>query len=242
MAKLYLEGIFSEISSSPSTVNIVIPYSPQEHKILNGLMTSDVSFSAQNTWGPIVNDLTNLQDFGSMMGSDSLFSWIGASTMCWKGTKPLSIGFSFYLINYSQTQEDFKEPLKYLVKLGALNKSSQDFANGLRVTVHGGYAADLLSSNKEYFDGNKAFKDSSALDLSSYSGLVDADLSPGTVSVVFGNKLKVKELLLQKIDVTPSVVEVADSSGNNRKPLYYKVDVAFTGVRPLLTTDVDDMF
>ena len=44
-------------------------------------------------------------------------------------------------------------------------------------------------------------------------------------------------MLISRLDVTPSIVEVVD-----RKPLYYRVSMSLTGSRPLLSTDVDDMY
>ena len=104
MAKLFLEGIFENNSESPSSVKIHC--SPSADAVgeinLTGLMLSDPSFSAQNKWGPVINDVTNLQDLGSMLKTESLFSWISSSVMCWKGTSPLSLAIDFYLINYKK--------------------------------------------------------------------------------------------------------------------------------------------
>ena len=64
----------------------------------------------------------------------------------------------------------------------------------------------------------------------------------GAIQLWFGHKSKIKNLLLSKISVTESNIEVADQDGGNIKPLYYRVSAQFTGVRPLITTDVDEMF
>ena len=37
-------------------------------------------------------------------------------------------------------------------------------------------------------------------------------------------------------------MEVSDINGNSIEPLYYRVSAQFTGVKPLLTTDVDSIF
>ena len=64
----------------------------------------------------------------------------------------------------------------------------------------------------------------------------------GSLTLRFGHKSTIRNVLLSKIDVTESNVEVIDQAGGNIKPLYYRVSAQFTGVRPLLSTDVDHMF
>jgi hypothetical protein len=111
--------------------------------------------------------------------------------------------------------------------------------------VHGGYAADIL-------EGNDSFWSTDISDIKSLTsnetlkgdiGLYDASgNAKSSIRVQFGNKSKISNLLVSKIDVTESTVEVANQDGTNRKPLYYRVNVQFTGVRPLLSTDLDNMF
>ena len=129
-AKLYLDGIFKFESGSPSSVRIIVPNpsndtADMESLELVGLMTGDVTFSAQNTWGTVVNDLTNLQDLSSLMGSGDMVSWISASTMCWKGTSPLGISIEFFLINYAKNL-NLENKLKTFVKLAAIARKNQE--------------------------------------------------------------------------------------------------------------------
>ena len=264
MSKLFLDGMFSMNDVSPSSVAIMLPNDNLRGHMLKGLMVGEPTFSAQNSWGTIVNDLSNLQDFVSLSGNPNQFSWIGASTMCWKGTKPLGVNFEFYLINYKRNL-DFESKkrggkgyLQELIALASLGKADDKTlgSSKVRVKVHGGYAPDILSENASFFDkkGDKKME-------AQRSAMVDQSLqsfrtsisentlltgitenSWGTCVVHFGKKLRIKNLLLSKIDVTPSVVEVAGLMGDDRRPLYYRVNVAFTGVRALLTTDVKDMW
>ena len=75
------------------------------------------------------------------------------------------------------------------------------------------------------------------------TGLYDGEGNAiSSLTVQFGHKSKISNLLLSKIDVTESNIEVADQNGDNPRPLYYRVNAQFTGVRPLLTVDVDNMF
>ena len=46
-----------------------------------------------------------------------------------------------------------------------------------------------------------------------------------------------RKLLVNKFDVTPSLVELPDG-----KALYYRVSVGFIGTSPLLSTDIDYMY
>lgn len=251
MAKLFLDGIFTWGSNSPSSVKITMPFRSPKSSVnqlepinLVGLMTGDPTFSAQNKWGTIINDISNLTDVSSLIGESSMFSWINASTMCWKGTSPLVMGIEFYLINYKRNL-GLEKQLKTLVKLAALERDSMAKAgSSFKVLAHGGYAADILEGNntiKGFFSSN--ISDSSQLGSIDLSGLYDPQGNAvGSLSVQFGHKSRISNLLVQKVDVTESTVEVADQDGSNPKPLYYRVNVQFTGVRPLITADVDSMF
>lgn len=246
MANLFLDGIYDNNNSSPNSIQIFFPTSSGGMS-MRGLIVGEFTFSAQNKWGPIISDLTNLQDFSSMMGSASMFSWIGASTMCWKGTNPLSIAVDMYFINYKKGLK-LEEKLKQFIKLASLDTDpNASLFKDVKVLIHGGYAADLLASNQNYFDGSKSIGKTS--DFGAFWNIRDSDPlidaegnAQGSVSFTVGNKITIRNLLLSKIDVTPSLVQVASSDGSNALPLYYKVNAAFTGVRPLLTTDVDYMF
>lgn len=240
MSNLFLDGMFSNNCNSPSRVTITMPGGALN---LTGLMTGDPSFSAGTKWGTILNDLSNLAEFSSLIGSSNIWSWIGASTMCWKGTNPLGVSIEFYLIHYSPKQ-DLKTPLKQLVKLASLERSDANVSD-LQVKVHGGYAPDIFASNNDFFSNLKisdidALKGSSNLDKVG-KGMVN-DSAKGTLQVQFGNKLVIKNLLLAKIDVTASNIEVANLDGTNQKPLFYRVQAQFTGARPFVSTDVDSMF
>lgn len=254
MSKLFLDGIFKK-NDSPSGVHIYMPNSSKktgENTALNlyGLMVGDVSFQAQNKWGTILHDLSNLADFSSLAGQESMFSWVNASTMCWKGTNPLTIGIEFYLINY-QKGLGLESQLKRLIKLASLykNQAAGSLGSNFKVLVHGGYAADILKSNSSLW----SMELKSVMGLQNDSNLngpesIDKKLydsngnALGSLTLRFGHKSTIRNVLLSKIDVTESNVEVIDQAGGNIKPLYYRVSAQFTGVRPLLSTDVDHMF
>ena len=255
--KLFLDGIFSseeQGNSSPSVVYITMPNPPSKDiggsVELTGLMVGDPTWGAANKWGTIINDISNLTDISSLIGSESMFSWISASTMCWKGTAPLSIGIEFYLINYKQNQvykngRTLEDNLRSFVKLASLYKDP-DATGGanFKVLTHGGYAADVLTGNKKLFDNVKdieGLKGHAVNSVSSnlYKGSSDAQ---GAIQLKFGHKSRISNLLLSKVNVTESTIEVANQNGGNIKPLYYRISAQFIGVKPLLTVDVDQMF
>lgn len=247
--KLFLDGIFDDNNISPSSIIISMP-NPSGKGITNptltGLMIGDPTWGASNKWGTVINDITNLTDISSLVGSESMFSWINASTMCWKGTDPLSMSVEFYLINYRRGQRpSLEENLRSFIKLASLYKDPDATAGkDFKVLVHGGYAADILSGNSKafYTAGDVSHlkgKNLKAISDKLYGGKEDAQ---GSIQVQFGHKSTISNLLLAKVNVTESTIEVADQNGGNIKPLYYRVSAQFVGVKPLLTVDVDRMF
>lgn len=258
MAKLFLDGIFKEnpsVNDSPSAVFITMPQLPSgtfcKNYIITGLMANDPTWTAANSWGPVISDLANLQDWASLIGAQSQVSWINASTMCWKGTAPLSLSIEFYLINYSKSL-GLEGQLAMLTKLAAVHKApgKDGVAGEFMVNVHGGYAADVLTGNNALFDRKKniedfvrgkqgeALSELNSLDERLYQG----GFAKGALSIRFGHKAIIDNLLISKINVTTSTVEVAEQNGGNPRPLYYKVSLTLTGTRPLITTDVDSMY
>ena len=251
MVKLFLDGIFEDKSTSPSTVTLCIPkpFSPLSPlAVLRGLILGEPTFSIQNKWGNIINDISNATDISSISGDDSLFSWINASTMCWKGTTPLSLGFEFILINYKKGQlvKNQEEGLKHLIKLASLAPDPKSkVGSAFKVTVHGGYTADILSDNTSVFGNKKSLLSRFRQGPEAISSSItqsSAQNVEGALWVKFGNKITIRNLLLSKIDVTKSTIEVADQNGGNINPLYYRVSVSLIGVRPLVTKEVDNIF
>ena len=245
---LFLDGIFTEENRAPSAVSIKYPVVDQEGKamgrhVLTGLLVNEPTVSSSNRWGPILNDITNIQDVASLLGSENMWSWIGASVMCWKGTDPIKTSIDFYLINY-------KRGLNFQAKLKELNflTSLRDIGKRVAVSVHGGYAPPVLEDNQAMFN-NGIVKDSegnkqegwlaSALKPFDLSGNDEAQktLDQGTVQILFGKKMQLVNMLVQRLDVTPSIVEVPTG-----EPLYYRVSMSLTGARPLLSTDIDIMY
>ena len=252
MAKLFLDGIFNNSSDSPSTITISVPVASgtsfvSSGVVLRGLIIGDPTWTAANKWGPILNDFSNLQDWASLLGMNNQFSWINASTMCWKGTSPLSINVEFYLINYAKGL-NLKGKLNTFVKLAAVAQSENN--SDFRVQVHGGYAPDIFSGNKSYYDTNLGIRDviannktASDLNKDVTEGIFGGGkIATGSLSIKFGHKSTIRNLLLSRVSVTESTIEVADENGGNIQPLYYRVAAQFTGVQPLVTSEVENIF
>ena len=255
---LFLDNIFTNNSDSPSSVHIFMPYrsgkTREEAVDVHGLMIGDFRFQAQNKWGTVLHDLSYLQDFVSIAGGESMFGWVNASTMCWKGTSPLTFGIEFYLINYKRGL-NLEGQLKQLVKLASLYRDYDAGALGenFKVLVHDGYAADILDGNSadsvwtKNINNMRDFTNMGSELLTGKNNIAAQLYDPtgnakGSLTLQFGHKSTIRNILLSRIEVTESNVEVMDSSGGNVKPLYYRVSADFTGVRPLLSTDVDHMF
>lgn len=234
--KLFLEGIFDDENRAPSSVTIQYPTQNGGTSKITGLMTSEASIGGANKWGPILSDLTNIQDIASLLGESHMWSWIGASTMCWKGTDPIKTSVEFYLINYKPNL-GLEEKLKGMNKLVSLYQIDRD--KKIAVEVHGGYKARVLETNQTYFsNGNNKFSPTEIMDNISVDSARDAiDMEEGTCTVLFGNKVRIRKLLVQRFDVIPSNVELPDG-----KALYYRVNASFIGTSPLLETDVDYMY
>ena len=246
-SKLFLDGIFQSDSDSPSSVRITNKVDGFDSTVsvdITGLIIGDPTFSSQNKWGTIINDVSNLQDLASLANQESQFSWISASTMCWKGTAPLSLSFDFYLINYKKNlKPSLEDNLKNLIKLSAIGEDSNaTMTKPFKVTVHGGYAPNVLKGNQSYFTVGDVTKNQNVTNVLSNVSDMSGERVKGSVEVQFGNKSRIRNLLVSRVNVTESTIEVADQNGNNRRPLYYRVSVQFTGVAPLVTTDVDYMF
>ena len=241
---LFLDGIFGEDKcTSPNRVKLNFTsfddgtYKP---RVLYGLLASEPTVSTGNKWGPVLSDISTLTDFSSIIGNQNMFSWIGASVQCWKGTDPIKVGVDFYLINYKRGLQ-LEERLKELTKLTALTevKGDNKLMSKIAVSVHGGYAANVISSNESYFQNVNFIENASNYVERGKDVFHEAEaMTPkGTVTLYIGNKMAIRNLLVARIDSTPSMVEVA-----NGKPLYYRVSVSFIGVKPLLSPDVDKMF
>jgi len=261
---LFLDGIFNDGDDNNEYISpnkLILRFSEYDGTTnvpvrLAGLLASEPSISTQNKWGPLLENYASLNDINNVvniMGDQNMFSWVGASVMVWKGTEPIKLNLDFYLINYKRGL-NLESKLKSLTKLTALAGVDSKLS-AVQVAVHGGYKANqILNTNTQMMGQNQTYVDNSNVSLDDFSKAtgfgnkdVDSKLESigrgslsdpvGTLSLEIGHKVSIRNLLVGRVDTTPSLVEVADG-----KALYYRVNLSLTGVRPLVTTDVDSMY
>ena len=259
MVNLYIQDIFNENSTNPSSLHIGFPVANKnggkpDVQTLSGIIASEPTIVTGNKWGPILNDVSMLSFFGSLAGMKSLPSWIGASAQCWKGTDPIRINLDFYLINYKRGL-NLEKKLNYLTKLTSLTLDRNSLTS---VFVHGGYIVDPFHTNASRFNNSVADNTNNGQPYSpevqqeynnSLRGswnefvsstnkyLLGSESTVGTVAISIGNKITISRLLVASINVTPSIIEVPDN-----KSLYYHVTMSLHGCRPLLSDDIDEIY
>ena len=216
---------------------------------LAGSLISEISVGGGNKWGPILEKLSALTEISTLMQLNEVFSWIGASAQCWKETEPLKLNLDFYVVNYKPGL-GIEKNLKDLLKLTSLTKGT--WGEAAMVKIHGGYNPKPLTENSALFSifdqdyknlhssfkeyANENFNRESYYSPGYYTGI------PGTVMVFLGNNLQLGNLLVSRAEVTPSLIEVCDTQGENIKPLYYRVSVSLVGALPILSNEVDMWF
>ena len=247
---LFLDGIYNLSDNGfipPSAIRVDFPkviYGGQSFQgwdQIQGLLVNEVTISSQIKWGSILSDVSNLQDVASLLGSPKMWTWIGASTMCWKGTEPLKTSFEFYLINYKRGLK-LEEKLKDLNLLAALMEDPGSSGRWWEqtVAVHGGYGAHVLDSTNQFLTNGNTKKDRKKGEYNipaDYASIAQGDLESGTLRIRLGNKLRITNMLLHRLDVTPSIIELPDGL-----PLYYRVSLSVTGAQPLLGRQVEEMY
>lgn len=248
---LYLDNIFDEKApASPNRVTLKFwNYEAEISKMipvtLCGLLSTEPSISSQNKWGPVFGEIASLTGdltaFTNLIGSKSIFTWVGAAAQAWKGTNPISLIVDFYLINYRPGLK-LEEKLKSLTKLTAISTAAGNkIAEHLGIAVHGGYNLNVIGTNKNIsmFDNGNWGKFEGGANIQTFGEqlLNQRDMPQGVLTAQIGTKATIDNLLLTRLDVTPSLPEVEEG-----KALFYKVNASFVGSRPLMTTDVDNMY
>lgn len=233
---------------SPSVVDIYIPTSSGNREVLRGILANEVSIGLKNSFGNALPQLDQLVDVFQLMSLPSIPAWIGASTQVWKGTDLLRLALEFYLIHYKPGL-NHEKGLKALAKLATFMEENVDadykgpgssiienVRGRFMSKVHGGYRPDPFKSNEKQF---LSFSQLSTLAGVGVDNGIERDI-PGTIRIKIGKNFSLGNLLLTKIDITPSVVEVGNESKS--KPLYYKVLINLQTTRAAVETDVDSMF
>lgn len=229
-----LESSFLDCEHIPSVIDMYIPgYSG----MLRGLLTSDTTISLKNTFGAAMPDLETLQSAAQMLNISVVPAWIGASTQVWRGTDAVRFTIEFYLINYKPGLK-LEDGLKQLAKLATMQKK-EGAGTTFLVKVHGGYTPDVLANNETQFLPNKI----DPTTLQQYAeGNWNGTQRKGVIKIRIGTSFELDNLILNKIDISRSNVEVKSNKGSKAKPLYYRVQAQLQTCRAALETDVDSMF
>lgn len=237
---------------SPSNIEIQLPNT--ENGIIRGILDGDLSVSMGNSFGPLIPDLVVLQDFFALANINAAPSWIGASAQMWRGTNPISFSLDMYLVNWKPDLQ-YEEQLRALGSFCTLsNGGNNGFTDKFIVKVHGGYRPNFLDSNKQFFSMSaldNASQEQEADDTQKGSTIIEStkeietnlNKGDGTITVRIGNHFRLGFLLLTRLDVSPSSVEVySPRVGGKKKPLYYRVGMSFQTARAALNTDLTGVF
>lgn len=256
-------------TGGPGIIRIKLPPGAG-NKVIYGILASDINISVNTTYGSVLPDTSTFSDIGFMMGAENITTWVGASALAWKGTDPVRFGAEMYLVNYAPGL-GYEDDLKALTKMCTLGipRTGGDIRDDFQVRVHGGYAGDPFASNKDYHAGNNPAagkgiwgsirdrwdvpdKDGKAPDVGARLDIIKSEVAKsksvigtdikGTIEVKIGSNFTLQNLLLTRVDVTPSLVEVKGEGDYSPKPLYYRVQMSFTTCRAALEEDVQGMF
>ena len=230
------ESSFLSCEHIPSVIDMLIPgYSG----MLRGLLTSDTTISLKNTFGAALPNVETIQEAAQLINWSSVPAWIGASAQVWRGTDSVRFPIEFYLINYKPGLK-LEEGLKRLAKLATMMRGDEGPLSGVFAKVHGGYTPDVLANNDQQFLPNKI--DPRTLKTYEDNSSSDGTLRSGVIKIRIGTNFELDNLILSKIDISRSNIEVKNSSHPKPKPLYYKVQCQLQTCRAALETDVDSMF
>ena len=249
----YLDNFMPGTADTPSIVEITLP----SNNVFKGLLSNEVTIQLSNKFGALLPGGEMLSDLAQAAGATNIPAWIGASAQGWRGTDPVKFNLEVFLVNY-KPRLNYEERLRELAKLATISpgKGMWGGASHLTATVHGGYSPDVFASNKYQFiskddvsllseDGNNLTKKEKFEDMRSLGGIIAQGVSDytGTIKVKIGSNFSLNNLLLNNINITPSVVEVySPSAGESPKPLYYRVSMGIITCRAALSTDVEKMF
>lgn len=229
---MYIENLLNNNETPPGTVSLILPNANADggtHTI-KGLIEQDVAFDMGVSWGSIIPNMESLTQFSQIVNNQNVFTWVSSSSAAWKGTDPFNFKITFWLVTYKYGQYPIKQQALALAKLCALYCDGENFATA---KVHGGYTLNLGDSNKSFrnigFD--KDFNPNSKI----LSKLVKQN--QGLITMKLGGSLTIDKLLVEKVTLTPSSVQVDKDT-----PLYIKVDATFRTNRALLVSDLENMF
>ena len=230
---LFLDSFMPGTADSPSIVTLVLP----DGTNFRALTASDITVSLGNKFGSLIPDTSALSDVSQMLNNINVAGWIGASTQVWKSTQPISFNLELYLINYKPGL-NYEAQLKALAKLATVAPSDYPIGQSITYKVHGGYAPDIFLDNLKQIEW-----EGSSLATQINNGSILTNMTKGTITMKVGSKFRLKNLVLTKLDIQQSIIEVySPARGGSPKPLYYKLNIGLMTNKCAVSTDVDNMF
>lgn len=216
---------------------------------VEGYLTEDPTIKLQNNWEAIMPDLGMINDFAQIAGLGAK-SWIATSSASWKGTDPIQVSLTFYLITCRLKQltgggkgpdMPITEQASAFAQLCAVSAgdagggSSDGFFSSLNVNVHGGYKPQVFSRNSE-FSGKEKESITANLDTeltNMYGKMINNDT--GTIQIVInGNgypSMMFTKMLLNDITFNASTVRAGYWRNGvfikSKEPLYIRCSANF---------------
>lgn len=127
--------------------------------IVDGFLVDNPTINMKNEWGSLLPDITSLNDYAQLAGV-GMTSWLSTSKAAWRGTDPITLTLSFYLLTYRKAQIDgtgtgrdlpVSKQAAYFAQLAALRTGD----HGIDVGVHGGYRPDVYQRNSDFAGAGK---------------------------------------------------------------------------------------
>lgn len=243
-----------------------LPDSHGGYVVVEGYLTEDPQISLKNNWEALIPDLGAINDFMQIADLGTT-SWISTSKATWKGTDPLTVTLTFYLITNRMSQIRSKNgtgpdmpvtvQASYFARLCALSPADKAGSRGnsgmfdtLSVNVHGGYVPNFFQRNNEFSgktinEKNEASARAHQMFNGDLSGVDLSNSCEGTIQIVINGggrpTLYFTKMLLADITFNPSTVRAGYWSGDtfitSSEPLYIRCQATF---RLMHATTVED--
>jgi hypothetical protein len=217
------------LQSGSGIIEIVVPQYNENIKSahIKGVLQDDIQITMKNNWSPFSelnpHIMEKLQGLQQIWQADSVTNYIPTSAQAWKGTSPIVVSASFYLINFN-SDANIQGKARILSNLCALNPESNT-----QTKFHGGYKMDL-------------YDDEGALinELNYHDTLT----VPGTCEIIINSERHtyIRGLLANEISIQPSTVSVWNNKKKRGEPLYYTINMSFLGHRAPVEKDLIHLF
>lgn len=215
------------LSKSSGVIKIGIPIDNKNDKYdsnpltwVVGILQDDIQIQLANNWAPnseINTALDTLQEFQQIWSTDSVSNYIPTSGMTWKGTKHIVVNVAFYLITFNENSNIQRDArlLAELLTLTPTGVTSTGFHNGYKLNL---------------YQGNERINNNVDLNINDIKGTCH-------IVVNNGRHTELKGLLASSMQIQPSTVSCIGG-----EPLYYIVNMGFTGYRAPIKADLKSVF